>query len=89
MIESYSPFVRPDEFQVDTVYRMTVHSSEWYVRRGFQYLVFSQGMYARYFHDAARYPKEVAQYQNMFDRFPLVRKFEDGGYEVRIHAVER
>jgi 4-amino-4-deoxy-L-arabinose transferase-like glycosyltransferase len=89
MIESYAPFVRPDQFQVDTVYRMTMHSPEWYSRRGYQYLVFSQGMYLRFFQDSSRYAKEVAQYQAMFDRFPLVRKFEDGGYEVRIHAVER
>ena len=44
-------------------------------------------MYSRYFHDPKRYPQEVAEYQALFDRFPLVKKFEDGGYEVRIHEV--
>jgi 4-amino-4-deoxy-L-arabinose transferase-like glycosyltransferase len=87
MIESYSPFVRPDEFQVDTTIRMTSHPPQWYSVKGYQYLVFSQGMYSRYFRDPKRYPQEVAEYQELFDRFPLVRKFEDGGYEVRIHAV--
>jgi len=87
IIESYSPFVRQDEFQVDTTLRMTSHPAQWYVIKGYQYLVFSEGMYARYFRDPKRYPQEVSEYQALFDRFPLVKKFEDGGYEVRIHAV--
>jgi len=87
MIESYTPFVRPDEFQVDTTLRMTEHPPQWYSVKGYQYLVFGQGMYSRYFRDPKRYPQEVAEYQALFDRFPLVKKFEDGGYEVRIHEV--
>ena len=87
VIEPYSPFVRPDEFQVDTTLRMTNHPPQWYVIKGYQYLVFSEGMYERFFDDPKRYPQEVAEYQALFDRFPLVKKFEDGGYEVRIHEV--
>jgi len=79
--------VRPDEFQVDTTLRMTEHPPQWYSVKGYQYLVFSQGMYSRYFRDPKRYPQEVAEYQALFDRFPLVKKFEDGDYEVRIHEV--
>jgi len=66
---------------------MTEHPPQWYSVKGYQYLVFSQGMYSRYFRDPKRYPQEVAEYQALFDRFPLVKKFEDGGYEVRIHEV--
>jgi hypothetical protein len=87
MIESYAPFVRSDEFQVDTTLRMNSHPAQWYVIKGYQYLVFSEGMYARYFRDPKRYPQEVSEYQALFDRFPLVKKFEDGGYEVQIHEV--
>ncbi|HSE68873.1 MAG TPA: glycosyltransferase family 39 protein [Gemmatimonadales bacterium] len=87
MIESYAPFVRRDEFQVDTTMKMTDHPPHWYALKGYQYLVFSEGMYARFFDDPKRYSQEVAEYQALFDRFPLVKKFEDGGYEVRIHEV--
>ena len=86
MIESYAPFVRSDEFQGHDP-PDEQPPAQWYVIKGYQYLVFSEGMYARYFRDPKRYPQEVSEYQALFDRFPLVKKFEDGGYEVRIHQV--
>lgn len=87
-IESYSPFVNPDRFSVQGFGRMIDHDAEWYIEQGFDYLVFSQGMYGRFYREPERYRNEVAQYDKLFERFYLVRVFTDGGYEVRVYKVK-
>jgi 4-amino-4-deoxy-L-arabinose transferase-like glycosyltransferase len=86
-IESYSPFVDPARFSVQGFGRMIDHDSEWYIEQGFDYLVFSQGMYGRFYQDPVRYSVEILQYDNLFRRFHLEKLFTDGGYEVRIYLV--
>jgi 4-amino-4-deoxy-L-arabinose transferase-like glycosyltransferase len=86
-IESYSPFVDPSRFYVQRIYRMINHEPDWYVEQGLDYLVFSQGMYGRFYQDAERYLAECAQYDNLFRQFQLVKLFTDGGYEVRVYKV--
>lgn len=87
-IEPYSPFIDTARFQVEPVGAMMVHDPQWYVDNGFNYLVCSQGMFARYFADPERYPSEIAAYEAIFQRFPLIRSFSDGGYEVRVYHVQ-
>jgi hypothetical protein len=67
---------------------MIYHAPEWYVEKGFEYLVFSEGMYGRFYREPQRYRGEVAQYDSFFSRFPLVKTFDDSGLEVRIYRVE-
>lgn len=86
-IESYSPFVEPARFSVQGFGRMIEHDPEWYVENGFEYLIFSQGMYGRFYHESEKYPLEVAQYDGFFNRFELIKTFIDGNYEVRIYRV--
>lgn len=85
-LESYSPFVDPARFSVEGVMRMIDHEPDWYVENGFEYLVFGQAMYGRFFADEA-YAAEVAQYNAFFNRFTLVRLFTDGNYEVRVYKL--
>lgn len=87
-IESYSPFVNPSRFSVQGFGRMIEHEPEWYVEQGFDYLVFSQGMYGRFYREAERYRNETSQYDDLFGRFNLTIMFTDGGYEVRICRVK-
>jgi len=87
-IESYSPFINPSKFSVQGFGRLIDHEPEWYVEQGFDYLVFSQGMYGRFYQNPARYKKEVLQYDNLFRRFNLVKIFTDGGYEIRVYRVK-
>ncbi|RMG90255.1 MAG: phospholipid carrier-dependent glycosyltransferase [Chloroflexi bacterium] len=87
-IESYSPFVNPARFSVQGFGRMIDHDAEWYIEQGFDYLVFSQGMYRRFYIEPERYRNEVSQYDKLFERFHLVRLFTDGGYEVRVYKVK-
>lgn len=87
-IESYSPFVEPSMFSVQGFGRMIDHDAEWYIEQGFDYLVFSQGMYGRFYREPERYRNEVSQYDKLFEKFYLVRVFTDGGYEVRVYKVK-
>ena len=86
-IESYSPFVNPSKFSVQGFGRMIDHEPEWYIQQNFDYLVFSQGMYGRFYREPERYRNEISQYDNLFGQFNLEKIFTDGGYEVRIYRV--
>lgn len=86
-LESYSPFLDPARFSVQGFGRMIDHSPEWYIENGFDYLIFSQGMYGRFYREPGRYAKEVSRYDDLFNRFALYEKFIDGGFEVRVYQM--
>lgn len=87
-IESYSPFVDPMRFSVQGFGRMIDHEPEWYIENGFEYLVFSRGMYGRFYGESERYKAVVSQYDSLFNRFALTKVFNDGGYEIRVYKVK-
>lgn len=85
--ESYSPYVDPAHYPTLSMPRIIDHDPDWYAENGFRYLVLSAGLYGRYFREPARYPSDVAKYERFFARFRLLRRFDDGGYEIRIYEV--
>lgn len=85
--EAYSPYVDPKRFDVRPVGRIIDHPASWYVENGVEYAVFGMWMFSRFYADPDRYPSEVAQYDMFFNTFELVRRFNDGGYEVRIYRL--
>jgi 4-amino-4-deoxy-L-arabinose transferase-like glycosyltransferase len=86
-IESYAPFVNPSQFVVHGFWGIIDHEPEWYVEQGFDYLVFSQGLYGRFYREPELYKNEVARYDSFFERFNSLMIFTDGGYEVRVYKV--
>ncbi len=68
--------------------RMIDHKPEWYIDQGFDYLVFSEGMYGRFYREPERYRSEISQYESLFSRFDLVKVFNDGGYEIRVYKIK-
>lgn len=88
-LESYSPFLQPTRFAVQGFESMIDHGPEWYVANGFEYLVFSQDMYGRFYREPAKYSAEVSRYDRLFRRFTLTRLFTDGDYEVRLYRVKQ
>ena len=86
-LESWSPYLSRDRYQLEFVQRAAEQPADWYAGKGVQYVVFSGGMYGRYLRDPERYPERLAEYRALWARFPEVRRFRDGGYEVRVHAV--
>ena len=87
-LESYAPFVEPALFLVRGVGRMIDREPEWYIENDFDYLVFGQGMYGRFYLQPEEYDTEVMQYDNFFDQFTLVKAFNDGNYEVLVYEVK-
>ncbi len=67
---------------------MIDRTPEWFIDQDFDYLVFSQGIFARFFADPEKYGEQVTAYDNLFNRFQLVKLFEDGNYEVRVYKVK-
>jgi Fe2+ transport system protein FeoA len=87
-IESYAPFVDPVLFTVQGYRQMIDHNLAWYVQQDFDYLVFSEGMYGRFFREPDKYYNEISQYQELFSQCDLMRVFRDGRYEVRVYRVD-
>ena len=88
-IESYAPFVDPARFSVQGFGMMIEHEPDWYIEQEFDYLVFGQGMYGRFFLDPGRYGAEVIRYNKLFEHFHLIVVFADGVcYEVLVYEVK-
>jgi 4-amino-4-deoxy-L-arabinose transferase-like glycosyltransferase len=87
-IESYSPFADSSLFTVQGFARIIDHQPDWYVENGFDYLVFGQGMYGRFYLEPERYSTEVSQYSSFFNQYTLLKRFIDGNYEVLIYKIK-
>lgn len=88
-VESYAPFVQPDKYQVQGSVKITDHNPDWYLKNGFEYLVFSKAMFGRFFADRVLYQAEVTQYENFFHRFKALKTFQDPSGEVLIYQIEK
>lgn len=86
-VEAYSPYPDRNRFIVQGLYGLQDRPPEWYVANGFEYLVFSQGTYGRYFANPVQYAQEVERYETLFARFPEVARFEQNGFQVRVHKT--
>ncbi len=86
-IEAYAPYVDPQRFFVQGIEKMIDQTPNWYTDNGFQYLVFGQWMFGRFYAQPDRYSSQVSQYEELFAAFYLVKRFTDGGYEVRVYST--
>lgn len=86
-LESYSPFVEPDQFSVRGFFKIIDHPPEWYIDHNYEYLIFSNYMFARYYREPEQYTAEVSQYDAFFSRFNLVKTFFDGDLEIRLYQI--
>ncbi len=68
-LESYSPFVEPAIFSVRGVGKMIDREPKWYIENDFDYLVFGEWMYGRFYLEPEKYNAEVMQYDDFFNRF--------------------
>ncbi|HLC14835.1 MAG TPA: phospholipid carrier-dependent glycosyltransferase [Thermodesulfovibrionia bacterium] len=86
-VESYSPFVDPETFAVQGIMKMIDNPPQWYMDNNFNYLIFSRKMYHRFYENPTNYAAEVAEYEQFFSNFSLVKIFNDGNFEVKIYEV--
>ncbi len=85
--EAYTPYLDTRRFMVQGVAAIIDHTPDWYVQNGFEYLIFSEAMYGRFYAEPDRYAQWVAMYNAFFARFPEVKRFNDNGYEVRVYKT--
>lgn len=85
-VESYGPFVDPRAYQVLGVLQMRDHPIDWYLERSYSYLIFSSGMYGRYYADPGRYGQQIADYDKLFGACTATHTFRSIPWvqEVRI-----
>ncbi len=86
-VEAYSPYVDTRRFVVDGQYAMVDRTPDWYVKNGYEFLVFSYGAFGRFFEDPERYPDFVAGYNEFFSRFSELARFNPQGYQIRVYAT--
>ncbi len=86
-LEAYSPYVDRQKYIATGFYGLIEQTPAWYVANGYEYLVFSQGSFGRYFADPVRYADQIQRYNAFFVRFPLAARFDDNGYEIRIYKT--
>ena len=86
-VESYAPWIDPAKFSPQGFYRLDGQPAEWYAAEGYDYLVFSQTMFRRFYADPVKFAADIARYEALFSAFEEVKVFTDGGYEVRVYRV--
>lgn len=86
-LEAYSPYLRPERYRLTYLQRTVDSAAAWYRARGIEYVVFSEGMYGRYVREPKRYADRLAAYQALWDSFPEVQRWADGGYEIQLRRV--
>ena len=86
-LESYAPYVDPQRFTVQGMYRLILYPPAWYIEQKFDYLVFSEGMFKRFYREPEKYAAQIAEYDALFQAFEPIQIFTDGDYEVRIYRV--
>jgi 4-amino-4-deoxy-L-arabinose transferase-like glycosyltransferase len=86
-VESYSPYLDTKRFVVMGIDAIPDRTPDWYIENGFEYLIFSQGMYGRFFAEPQRYQDMIIRYTDAWTRFPQVARFDDNGFEIRVHKT--
>ena len=86
-VEGYAPYLDTRRFVVYGVETIPNHPLEWYMRNGFEYLVFTQEMYGRFFAEPDRLKESVAKYNAFFTRLQEVKLFDDNGFVVRVYKT--
>jgi 4-amino-4-deoxy-L-arabinose transferase-like glycosyltransferase len=87
-VETYSPYLEADQFEVSGFQKIIVNKPDWYIQKGYQYLVFSNLTYQRFFDEPDRYQKEIALYNGLFAKFNLIREFESPLCKILVYAVQ-
>ncbi len=59
-VESYSPWIDTQKFVIQGFYKLNSNPPEWYIAEGYDYLVFSQTMFRRFYADPARFAADIA-----------------------------
>ena len=87
VLESYSPYLEEDDYELFGTRQMINQTSDWYREQNFRYLVFSQRMYGRFFSQPELYSNQINAYQKLFNSFVLIKIFEDPNYQIMLFRI--
>jgi hypothetical protein len=88
-LEAYSPYISPKRYHVVPVQGFGPQTLSWYTERDVRYLVFSQGMFGRYFSEPEKYKQMKENYEHLFHQLEPVKFFYNGSYEIRIYQINQ
>ncbi|MBI4744717.1 MAG: glycosyltransferase family 39 protein [Actinobacteria bacterium] len=73
----YAPPISEEKFEFNKMPLIGYHNFEWYQEKEFDYLVFTGTEYDRYFEEREKYPTEVGQYEELFNKGILIKEFKE------------
>ncbi len=82
--EAYTPYLDTRQYVLYGIDALVDREPDWYAEQGFEYLVASSGMYGRFYAEPERYAEWIDQYDQIFDRYPGIKRFSENGYEIRV-----
>ena len=86
-LEAYSPYIEKSHFSLCGKNKIIEAHPAWYIANKFDYLIFSAGMFKRFYDNPKLYKQQIHRYDLFFKTFDPVKNFNDGGYEIRIYQV--
>lgn len=86
-LEAYAPYVEKKHFKLYGINKIIEKPPAWYIANRFDYLIFSERMFKRFYEQPDLYREQIQRYNLFFSTFEAVKLFSDGGYEVRIYKI--
>jgi 4-amino-4-deoxy-L-arabinose transferase-like glycosyltransferase len=86
-LEAYSPYLDPERYLILYLGQMIYQEPDWYRQHGVDYLVFSKGMFGRFYAEPEKYGEAIQKYERLFDEFHFVKSFLEGDDEIRVYQV--
>ncbi|MDZ7725249.1 MAG: glycosyltransferase family 39 protein [candidate division KSB1 bacterium] len=87
VLESYSPFISPEKYNITGLKRIINQDIDWYLEENVDYIIVSDMMYSRFFKNPEQYKREHDQYQHIFNKFQHLKTFDKQGRPVQIFKV--
>ena len=83
-VEAYAPYLDTRRWVLFGADSLADHPADWYAQNGFEYVVFTSEMFGRFMGDPSANAEMVAKYANLFARYPEVKRWSQGGAEIRL-----
>jgi 4-amino-4-deoxy-L-arabinose transferase-like glycosyltransferase len=86
-IEPYTPFIDPAKYDVTYYSYLIRNSPDWYTQQKYDLLIASSAAYQR-FYNTDLFQNERSQYEQLFEHFPEIMRFDQNGIIIRILKVQ-
>ncbi len=87
-VEAYGPYIDPRKFHVIGSMWMAANDAPWYRAQGCEYFVLAEGASERFLKHPDQYPQIAEKYRDLIAAGDLVRRFDEGDYDVTIYRFK-